>query len=338
MEQYIERLPSLEVNGRELVRMESTGRESIRTDSNSTPFIEANTIEGNLNEIRDQHIIPVWLKDNEPLISHREFIETLVECTADIYTGEHILQPSIRLSHPIKGRIPAAKDKPAYLLTDEERTIFYERMMFVVEIPSIQAEVDGNLLSLTIGGVKSYSDDNLYQRNGGDQHFKVFVGFQNKVCTNMCVWTDGYQSNLIVKRRNDLYLAIDSLLRRYNSGQHLFHLRQLSDRSITEQQFANLIGRCRMYQYLPSTLKQDIPPLLFGEYQLAAVVKDYFRNESFCRQDDGTINLWRLYNLFTGANKSSYIDTFLDRSVNAYSFAEQIRWALEGKQESWYLR
>lgn len=77
--------------------------------------------------------------------------------------------------------------------------------------------------------------------------------------------------------------------------------------------------------------------MLFGENQMGAVVKDYYRDQSFCRQADGNINLWRLYNLFTGANKSSYIDQFLDRSVNAYHFAEQLRWALEGRQENWYL-
>jgi len=67
------------------------------------------------------------------------------------------------------------------------------------------------------------------------------------------------------------------------------------------------------------------------------VCKDYYRDESFCRNLDGTISLWQLYNLHTGANKSTYIDSFLDRNVNAYSFVEQLRWALEGKNECWYL-
>ncbi|MHA4915613.1 DUF3871 family protein, partial [Enterococcus faecium] len=64
---------------------------------------------------------------------------------------------------------------------------------------------------------------------------------------------------------------------------------------------------------------------------------DYYRDNSFCRDINGNINLWKVYNLFTGVNKSSYIDSFLDRSVNAYNFVEQIKWALEGNQESWYI-
>jgi hypothetical protein len=74
-----------------------------------------------------------------------------------------------------------------------------------------------------------------------------------------------------------------------------------------------------------------------GEQQMGAVVRDYYKDNSFCRDSDGSINLWKLYNLFTGVNKSSYIDSFLDRSVNAYHLIEQVRWALQGKQESWYL-
>ena len=169
----------------------------VQTESNikrpSSPFIEANTIECHLSEIQQNHIIPVWLKDNEPLISHGEFIETTGNIIADVFSNEHILKPSIRLSHPIKGRIPSAKDKPAHLLSDDERTLFYERMMFVIEIPSIQTEIEGNQLSLTIGGVKSFSEDNLYQRSGSEQHFKIFIGFrtgfvQIYVYGQMVIW------------------------------------------------------------------------------------------------------------------------------------------------------
>ena len=305
--------------------------------STSRAFIEANTVECGLEELKNTHCIPVWLKDNEPLISHADFIETTGRIVSDIFHGEQILRPNIRVSHPIKGRIPSAKDKPAHLLLDEERTIQYERMMFVVEVPSIQAEVGGNMLSLIIGGIKSYSEDNLYQRSGGDQHFKLFIGFQNRVCTNLCVWSSGVNASLTVKGIEQLYLAISSLVKLYNSGHHLFHLRKLAEHSITESEFAHIIGRIRMYNYLPNHLRTGIQEMLLTDTQIGMVVRDYYRDDSFCRQVDGRINLWRLFNLFTGANKSSYIDSFLTRSVNAYDFTEQIRWALEGRTGSWYL-
>ncbi|MFC7669031.1 DUF3871 family protein [Hymenobacter humi] len=111
-------------------------------------------------------------------------------------------------------------------------------------------------------------------------------------------------------------------------------LQALTNYSLTEHQFAQLIGRCRMYQHLPAPTKQHIPALLYGDQQLASVCKDYYRDQSFCCDENGDLNLWRLYNLFTGANKSTYIDQFLDRSVNALDFAVQVQDALEGRSVS----
>jgi hypothetical protein len=122
--------------------------------STAKPFIEANTFEYSLEEIRNKHIIPVFIKDNEPLISHADFVEATTQVVADMYHYETILKPNIRLSHPIKGRTPEAKDKPAIELLEHEKTIHYERMAFVIEVPSVYDKIEGNKLSLVIGGVR----------------------------------------------------------------------------------------------------------------------------------------------------------------------------------------
>lgn len=305
--------------------------------STDKPFIQANTIEIGLEELSKHHIIPVFIKDNEPVISHPDFIRTTAEIVQKIYGNETILKPNIRLSHPVKGRVPEAKHKPANELLDHEKTLYYERMAFVIEIPSVYDEIAGNTLSLTVGGVKAYNLDNLYNKKGADEHFKVFIGFKNTICTNLCVWTDGYLSDLKVKSIGQLKACIHTLVENYNACYHLQQMDQLARYSLTEQQFATLVGKCRMYQHLPNSVKGQISPILFGDSQLSAVCRDFYRDNSFCKEDDGSINLWRLYNLFTGANKSTYIDNFLDRSVNAYCFIEKIRWALEGKENNWYL-
>jgi len=305
--------------------------------SNSKPFIEANTIPSTLQEIRRSHIIPVFSKDNEQVISHSNFIETTTNVVNELFSNELILKPNIRLSHPIKGRIPSARDKPVNQLLEQEKTIFYERMAFVIEIPSISDFVGGNQLSLTIGGVKAYNLDNLSTRKGTDEHFKIFIGFQNKVCCNLCVWSDGFVGDLKVKSQQQLYSAIYSLFSSYQATSHLSSLKDLTNYFLTEEQFAKLIGKARMYQYLSSEMKAEIQPLLFGDNQIGAIVKDYYKDESFCRMANGSISLWKLYNLLTGANKSTYIDNFLDKSVNAFAFTNQIKSGLEGKGNSWFL-
>lgn len=309
----------------------------VETISTDKPFIQANTVESNLAELRDKHIIPVFIKDNEPVISHTDFIETTLDLVSEIYRSERILEPNVRLSHPVKGRVPEAKLKPAIELLENEKTIYYERMAFVIEIPSVYDEIDGNTLSLIVGGVKAYNLDNLNNRKGVDEHFKVFIGFKNTVCTNLCVWTDGYLSDLKVKSIGQLKACIRTLIENYNAHYQLQQMEQLAKHSLTEQQFAMLVGKCRMYHHLPNSMKGGIPEMLLGDSQIGMICKDFYRDSSFCKNEDGSINLWRLYNLFTGANKSTYIDNFLDRSVNAYHFIEQIRFALENKVYNWYL-
>ena len=123
----------------------------------------------------------------------------------------------------------------------------------------------------------------------------------------------------------------------FKAERQLFVLQNLLHYTLTEHEFATLIGRARLYQYLPIKDKKNIPALAFGDTQIGMVAKDYYQDHSFCRREDGSISLWNVYNLFTGANKQSYIDTFLDRGVNAYDFVENLAQSIESKESNWFL-
>lgn len=301
-----------------------------------SPFIEANTQQVTLQEIEQEHIIPVFVKDNEPLISSAEFIERTRGIVHHVFEGETVRKPNIRVSHPVKGRVPEAKGKPADQLEDHERTLYYERTAFVIQIPSITHEIKGDTLSLTVGGVKAHNLDNLNRRKGAPEHFKVFIGFVNKVCTNLCIWTDGFSATIEVDNTRDLEGKIYDLITGFSYSNQSNLLEKYQDYELTEEQFAQLIGRARLYQYLPSQQKKQLPELQLNDTQIATVAREYYNNEHFASSADN-INLWNLYNLFTEANKSSYIDTFLDRGVNAYQFTSQIANALEEGTDFWFL-
>lgn len=307
------------------------------TTQSGGAFIEANTIAASLQDIKQGHIIPVFHKDNEPVISQVDFIELTTEAVHSCFPAERILSPAIRLSHPIKGRTPDAKDKPASELQEWEKTIYYERMAFMVEVPSVSEHIDGQRLSLTIGGVKAYNLDNLYNKAGADQHFKLFIGFKVSVCTNLCVWSDGAVLDLKVKSLKQLQYAIMQLIQCFEAVEALTSLSRLQGYGITERQFAQLIGRCRMYNHLPNSIKASVPELHFNDTQINAVCRDYYKDNSFCKSESGDINLWRLYNLFTSANKSSYIDSFVDRAVGATSFVQELAGALDKGNTNWFL-
>ncbi|GAB3991889.1 hypothetical protein GCM10028807_23350 [Spirosoma daeguense] len=244
--------------------------QAVLPQSSSKALIEANTIVVTEDEIRHQHIIPVFVKDNEPLISQSDFVDATLDVVSDVFRGERILMPQLRVSHAIKGRIPDARNKSAHQLQDWEKTLYYERLIFAIEIDSIQEIVEGNTLSLTIGGVKAYNLDNLHNRKGANEHFKVFIGFQNKVCTNLCVWTDGYHSDILVKSLTQLRMAIYTLLESYNQNSLLHRVKSLPDYELSEQQFALLLGRCRMYQQESNDEQTTYSSFTFWRYSVGS--------------------------------------------------------------------
>lgn len=296
-----------------------------------TSFIEANTQAVDLSEIEQQHIIPVFVKDNEPLISHAEFVLSMEESIHHQFHEEVIAPAVIRVSHPIKGRIPEAKSKPSHLLEEWEKTIYYERMMFIVEIPSVYEVIEGNRLNLTIGGVKSYSLDNLGARKGSGEHFILFAGFQNKICTNLCVWTDGLKSNITVNSADQLLNEAGKFLVQFNYSRMISLYRELPNMFLSRYQFAAFIGKCKIHQYLPVYEQKRMPEFLFGNVQVGTVAKEYVSSGLIHKE---VVSLWEVYNLFTSANKSSYIDSFLNRAVNATSLVEHL---LKEPETSWYL-
>ena len=71
--------------------------------------------------------------------------------------------------------------------------------------------------------------------------------------------------------------------------------------------------------------------------QVNAIAHHYYNDPHFKKNDDGSINLWNVYNLLTGANKSSYIDAFVERSVNCFEFTSDLADALENNTGNWFL-
>lgn len=305
-------------------------------NNTSSSFIEANTQRVTLEHLKNDCIIPVFSKDNESTISHYQFVNSLFSQVQNKYPEFNLKVPEIRVSHVIKGRIPSAIGKPAKELLEHEKTIYFERCAFLIHIPQIKHVVNGNELSLSIGGVRSLSQENLYSKKSLEK-FKVFIGFKNKVCTNLCVSTDGYMDDIRIGSIIDLEQHTNQLFLRYNKEGHLGNMERMSKYDLSEKQFAHFIGKARMYQHLTKQEQQGLFPLALNDSQINTVVKDYYNDVNFNRNTDGSINLWRLYNLFTGANKSSYIDSNITRNVNAYELIGGLGNSIENSSPNWFL-
>jgi len=115
-------------------------------------------------------------------------------------------------------------------------------------------------------------------------------------------------------------------------------LRRFTEFELSEKQFAQLIGRSRMYPHLSKEEKAKIPGLELSDSQINRVVQFYYTDENFARSNDGSIDLWRLFNCFTGANRAtSYIDRYLERAAGSHNFISGVADVLESKGDSWFL-
>ncbi len=298
-------------------------------------FIEANTEQVTLSHLKRECIIPHF-NDNLPSISHAQFIDAAKEIVQDNFSGARILQPNIRVSHVIKGRVPSAIGKAVKDLKPEEKTIYYHRCAFMIEVPSLTENVNNNTLSLTIGGVRALNQENLYSKRNLEK-FKVFIGFKNLVCTNLCISSDGLKSDIRVSSVAELKDKISQLIHSFDKDRFLGNMERLSKFSLDELQFAHTIGKMRMYQHLNKEEKVGKLSLLMNDNQIGNVVKEYYTDANFSRSKDRSINLWNFYNLMTSGNKSSYIDSNLERNANAFEFVTGLTDSLQNQSENWFL-
>ena len=153
----------------------------------------------------------------------------------------------------------------------------------------------------------------------------------------MCIFSDGYKDDLRVGNTNELYYSAMELFNNYNPAKHLHLMQQLGNTSMSEHQFAQILGKLRLYQCLPNGYQKRLPRMLLTDTQINSVAKAYIHDENF-GSFGSELNMWKFYNLLTGANKSSYIDSFLDRSLNATEMAVGINAALHGDERySWFI-
>lgn len=248
--------------------------EVVQPKKDNPHFIEANTQEVTLQHLTNDCIIPSFASMEET-ISHQSFIGAIVDAAKDYFQGETFDYPEIRISHPINGRISSAMGKKAADLTEEEKTLFYQRMCFCFEIPSIVHDEYGNRLALSIGGVRSYNEINLYSKKSVEK-FKIFIGFRNRVCSNLMLTTDGLQDKAEVLNIQELYAAALNLFHAYNPSKDLHLLRTLGQMEISTSEFCQIIGRMRLYQALPPTKQRELPKLLIGDSQINAACRAFF--------------------------------------------------------------
>jgi len=328
---------TLGIDSPEVIEAEVINVEEEQGD-NHPNFIESNTQAITLAELTDNNVIPTFC-DNSLTISHQNFIGAVTTMAEKVF-GE-LTPVECRVSHPIIGRIPSAQHKKASELTDDEKTVFYQRMAFVCHVKNLTRSINSQLVHLCIGGVRAYSEDKLYNRQS-PQKFKIFVGWQVRVCSNLMLTCDGNSGTIECLTEADIMQKAFELFESFNPNKEntLQLLENLQSTRISEELFCKIIGRLRLYQFLPVSEQKQLPALNLGDQAINAMVRGYVTNPNFGKKEGEDITTWNLLQLSTEAAKSAYIDRFIDRNQNCTDFAIGIQKAINGNDTegySWFL-
>lgn len=301
-------------------------------------FIESNTSAITLEELTNKNIIPTF-SDNSLTISHQNFIGAVTEAAEQVFGA---LDPvECRVSHPIIGRVPSAQHKKASELREDEKTIFYQRLAWVTHVSALTRTINNQTVHLTVGGVRSYNEDKLY-RAQTPMKFKVFVGWKVRVCSNLCLTCDGFSGTIECMTEADItQKALDLFSGFYpHQEETLRVLENLQSTEISEELFCRIIGRLRLFQFLPPLEQKSLPSLEIGDQAVNAMVKGYVSNPNFGKRSGENITCWNLLQLANEAAKSAYIDRWLERNQNCTDFAIGIQKALNGEDTEnygWFL-
>lgn len=313
---------------------DNTSMVIVEPEQTRNPFILGNTKEIGLSELSDM-LTPVFSRDNVETISHTEAIGTVMDAVSTYFDGEEINSPVVRVSHEMKLRNRFGMGKLVENLKPEDSDSYYQRMMAMIEIPSISHNINGSICHLQICIVRNYADCNLLGNSSQKQSVKCAIGFLNTVCTNGLLSTDGVNLSIKITNTADLYKYCIELFKQYNYKQHLDEMRQLNDTVVNVATLAQFLGRARMAAALPNSMKNELglPEFILPEAQLNSMIRDYYTDENFGGFGK-EITAWQFYMLLTNY-KNNYIDVTLERSCNAYLCAKGIASAINKDDDEW---
>ena len=248
-----------------------------------TPFIIGNTQPIEMDALSDM-LTPVFSRDNVETISHVEGISTITDAISTYFDGQQINAPVVRVSHEMKLRNRFGAGKMVQNLRPEETDSYFQRMMAMIEIPSVSADINGSPCHLQVCLVHNYADINLLGNSSQYQSWKLCIGFLNTLCTNGLIRSsDGCNLSIKVTNTADLYKNAWTLFQNYEYKQHLDEMKHLNDTVIDVSTWAQFLGRARMAAALPTKMKKDLnlPEFILPEAQLNQMIRDYYTDDNF---------------------------------------------------------
>ena len=201
--------------------------------------------------------------------------------------------------------------------------------------------LDEHETDVCCGFIRSYHTTNLYSSKQPER-ISLWCSRRVRVCSNLMLTCDGNSGTIECLTEADIMQKAFELFKSFdpNKDNTLRLLENLQNTTLSEEQFCKIVGRLRLYQFLPATEQKLLPALEIGDQAVNAMVKGYVSNPNFGKKEGEDITCWNLLQLSNEAVKSAYIDRFVDRNQNCTDFAIGIQKALNGEDTegySWFL-
>jgi len=107
---------------------------------------------------------------------------------------------------------------------------------------------------------------------------------------------------------NSMQECRETVLPRFPINKHMDSMKNLNNIFMDVHQFAQFLGKGRLYQGLSPKHKMDLPEMLMTDTQMNQVARAYYQDKDFGVDPDfpsKSISMWKVYNLLTQANKLS---------------------------------
>lgn len=284
--------------------------------------------------MREEHVFPVY-DDYSAALTPIDGLNLMREL--GVQTFGEVGQPEIRFTHEKKVRKHEARHKKASEISREDVNVYAERTAMVIPIPGYENAVNGFQGGLCMTAMKAYNLDSL-TRSSNMQHWKFMIGYQMRVCMNLCMSVQGSKVDIKVKTADDLREQLSTIITNYDAEKDLEKFRNYNNYSLTENQYATIVGKMRMYQHLSKDRQEQVGDLVLADTLVTQATKEYMAGP-FAENGSGEISLWQFYNQFTSGVKDSNMTEFLDRNLNCSQITDGIIETLDGKDNaySWYL-
>lgn len=308
----------------------STEQLTVPSDGKAVlPFIEGPSQAVSLVELTQESILPSYA-DGEIVIPPGQIIQAIILAAHDAMPDDRFAEPEIRASHLVQGRIGSAIYKRKEDLLESDKTKYWERMCFCVEVVSRRSTILQEPVSLTFGACRSLQNLNFHGRKGVEP-VSIYIANRCRICSNLLIsLEDGLKDCVLCSGPEDIYTAAYQLFSQFNADENAETLSGLGRTSISASAFAHVIGKLRVYSCLSTADKKKLPfNIEIGDSQAFEATRQ-FVNGHFGLNGRDSIDLFQALNIFNTGVKNSYIHNFLTKNANCTSLVMGLQRSIEG--------